>query len=375
MPGNPLAQRYSRAAVVLLACGLALSSKAEIAPEVRPHIAVRGIYGGVPVQILERGRTLSDYGVNAIWLGSGAITNERLALLRGQGIQVFAEFNTMHEAGYLREHPDAAPVGTDGTVSPPPAGWQGICPTHPGYRRYRMDAFRRLLETFPIDGVWLDYHHSHAAWEQAIPELPDTCFCERCIAQFARDTRTMLPRRPAAELSSILLGKERRKWVRWRADLFTDWVREFRIILDKTRPGALLGAFHNPWSDSDYNGALIEKLAIDLKAQARYIDVFSIMPYHARFGHAADPAWISRQTAWLGSYLGISGRAGERHRIWPIVQLADWGEQVAPSQVGEILDHGTRPPSTGVLVFAWGRLHQNWEKVEELGRFFRAIQP
>jgi hypothetical protein len=75
---------------------------------------MRGVYGGVPVQILDRGRTLADYGINAIWLGSGAITNERMALLKGAGVKVFAEFNTMHEAGYLREHPDAAPVGPDG---------------------------------------------------------------------------------------------------------------------------------------------------------------------------------------------------------------------------------------------------------------------
>jgi hypothetical protein len=318
---------------------------------------------------------LDDYGINAIWLGSGAVTNERLALLRGAGVKVFAEFNTMHEAGYLRDHPDAAPVGADGEVSPPPDGWQGICPTHPDYRRYRMDAFRELLEKFPIDGVWLDYHHSHASWEQAVPKMPDTCFCRRCLAQFSSDTGISLPQRPPAELSKILLTESRREWIRWRASVFTDWVWEFRAILDQTRPGILLGTFHNPWSDADYNGARIEKLAIDLKAQARYIDIFSIMPYHARFGHAADQAWISRQTAWLGTYLGISGKAGERHKIWPIVQLSDWGETVAASQVREILDHGTRLPATGIMVFAWGSLHKSWDKVEQMGRFYREIQP
>src|SRR3712207_8809773 len=54
--------------------------------------------------------------------------------------------------------------------------------------------------------------------------------------------------------------------------------------------------------------------------RSRYLDVFSPMPYHARFGHASDPAWISRQTAWLGRHLGIEGQPGERLRIWPIVQ-------------------------------------------------------
>jgi hypothetical protein len=99
------------------------------------------------------------------------------------------------------------------------------------------------------------------------------------------------------------------------------------------------------------------------------------MPYHARFGHAKDPSWISRQTASLGHALGIKGEPSERIKIWPIVQLSDWGETVAVSQVGEVLDHGTRPPATGVTVFVWGTLHPQWEKVDAMRTFYRAIRP
>src|SRR5262245_49150336 len=101
------------------------------------HITLRGIYGGVPTQLFERGKTLADYAVNAIFLGSGGLSSEAIALLKQQGARVFAEFNTMHEAGFVAQHPDAAPVGIDGNVCPPPDGWQGVCPTHPGYRRER----------------------------------------------------------------------------------------------------------------------------------------------------------------------------------------------------------------------------------------------
>ena len=69
----------------------------------------------------------------------------------------------------------------------------------------------------------------------------------------------------------------------------------------------MLGTFHCPWSDTDHDGALVKKLAIDLKAQARYLDVLSPMPYHARFGHRDDPEWVSRQIHWLGQFLGIKG--------------------------------------------------------------------
>jgi hypothetical protein len=156
-------------------------------------------------------------------------------------------------------------------------------------------------------------------------------------------------------------------------DVFTDWVREFRAVLDATRPHALLGTFHNAWSDEDQGGARLEKLAIDLKAQAPYIDVFSPMVYHARFGHASDPAWISRQVSWLGAYLGVQGIPGERHRIWPIVQISDWGERVPLEQVPVVIEHGSRSPASGVMVFAWSGLRKEPEKIESIGRAFRTL--
>lgn len=341
----------------------------------RPHVEVRGVYGGVPTELLARGGTLQDWGINAVWMGSGSLNVERVATLRAQNARIYAEFNTLHVASYLKDHPDAAPVGVDGEVCPPPHGWQGICPTHPAYRRFRMDEFTRVLRDFEIDGIWLDYHHSHASWERAEPAMPDTCFCRRCVTQFARETNTDLPDGADASIGPWILSHRADAWHRWRCDVFTDWVREFHAIRDHARPKALLGTFHCPWTDTDFDGALRTKLAIDLKAQARYVDVFSIMPYHARFGHATDAAWISRQTAWLGAHLGIRGTPDERIRIWPIVQLADWGESVPSEQVSSVLDHGTRLPATGVLVFHWGSLRQQNEKLEAMGRFYRAIQP
>jgi hypothetical protein len=368
--------RSRRAIFVSVALGILASPAApsETPAQVRPSTPpLRGIYGGVPQEILDRGTRLRDFGIDAVWLGAGSFTPERLARLRAEGVQVYAEFNTLHVAEYLKEQPDAAPIGTDGKVSPPPHGWQGICPTHDGYRRFRMDAFRKLLQDFAIDGVWLDYHHSHASWERAEPEMPDTCFCDRCLRRFQEATGIRLPDAPTSKRSALLLSSHRAAWMRWRLDLFTDWVREFRQIVDATRPSALLGTFHNAWSDADRGGARLEKLAIDLKAQAAYVDVFSPMVYHARFGHAGDAAWIARQVAWLGRYLRIEGVPGERHRIWPIVQISDWGEPVPAAQVPAVLDLGTRPPATGVLVFAWGGVRKDPEKIDAIGRTFREM--
>ena len=358
--------------VLSLACVCCLSSWA-VSQDARPHITMRGIYGGVPTELLKDGKTLEASGVNAVFMGSGSLDAEQITKLKRQGVRVFAEFNTMHVASYVKEHPDAAPIGADGKVSPPPHGWQGVCPTHKGYRKHRMDAFRQALRDYEIDGIWLDYHHGHASWERAEPAMPDTCFCQRCMQSFSEETNILLPGESTPDLARRLLNQHREQWVQWRCDVFTDWVREFRQIVDQTRPEALLGTFHCPWSESDLDGALRNKLAIDLKAQAKYLDVFSIMPYHARFGHATDPEWISRQTTWLGNHLGIKGAPNETHKIWPIVQLADWGEPVPVTQVRDVLDHGTRRPATGVMVFHWGSLRRQMDKVDEMAEYYRAI--
>lgn len=350
----------------------AADEPAEISP--RPWIEIRGIYGGFPGAILERGRTPADYGINAIWVGSGGLKEEEIDRYHQMGLKVFAEYNSMHLASYVKEHPDAAPIGADGKPSPPPHGWQGVSPFHAGYRRNRMAEFRRVLESFEIDGIWLDYHHSHASWERDEPAMPDTDFSPVALKRFSEQTGIELPA-DVPEAAKLLLGPHRDAWTQFRCDVFTEWVREYREILDAARPQALLGTFHCPWSPDDYDGAIRHKLAIDLPAQAKYLDVFSSMPYHARFGHVQDPEWIARQTSSLGELLGLKGNPDERQKIWPIVQLADWGEPVPVEQVAQVLDFGTRRPATGVMAFHWSGLSQQWDKVEALGTAYRAMQP
>ena len=340
----------------------------------RPWIKIRGIYGGFPSAIFDKGRTPAEYGINAIWVGSGGLNQDEIDRCHQLGLKVFAEFNSMHVAGFLKEHPDAAPIGTDGQPCPPPHGWQGVSPFHEGYRKNRMDEFRRVLETFDIDGIWLDYHHAHASWERDEPALPDTDFSPVALQQFTEKTGVSLPT-DVPEAAKLLLGPHRDAWTQFRCDVFTDWVREYRAIVDAVRPQALLGTFHCPWSSEEFDGAIRHKLAIDLPAQAKFIDIFSIMPYHARFGHQDDPEWIARQTQSLGQLLNLKGAPDEKQKIWPIVQLADWGPTVDAMLVPQILDYGTRLPATGVMIFHWSGVSRQWDKVETLGKTYRAMQP
>jgi hypothetical protein len=50
-------------------------------------------------------------------------------------------------------------------------------------------------------------------------------------------------------------------------------------------------------------------------------------------------------------------------------------EAVSLEQVPIVLDHGSHRPATGVMAFAWGGLRKEPDKVEAIGRFYRAISP
>jgi hypothetical protein len=338
-------------------------------------LAIRGVYGGFPKEILDRGKTLDDYGINAVWIGSDGLSPDLVKTLHSKGVKIFAEFNTMHVSGYLKDHPDASPVGVDGKICPASDGWQGICPTHQGYRIQRMDAYRKALKDFDIDGIWLDYHHSHASWEQAEPNMPDTCFCERCLTLFEKSTGILVRSPRPGDTAQTRLETAFARWVQWRCDIFTSWVKEFAAIRDEVRPKALLGTFHNPWATAERNGAIRTKLAIDLISQKPFIDVFSPMPYHARFGHSKDLGWIGKSITDLGIELGIKGTSDERVKIWPIVQLTEWGEPVPLDQIKSVLEEGARPPASGLTIFVWGALPKDWPKVETLGEFYRSQKP
>src|SRR5947209_15071691 len=99
---RPIRLEMIMALLMVPAANLPESAESPGPPGRRPAIAIRGIYGGVPTQVFDRGRNLADYGVNAIWIGSGSVTRERVEGLKAKapGLKVFAEFNTMHEAGY-----------------------------------------------------------------------------------------------------------------------------------------------------------------------------------------------------------------------------------------------------------------------------------
>ena len=372
----------TRAILVMVGLGMIVFKAAGKPPEPvskRPLIEIRGVYGGVPQQIFDRGETLDDYGINAIWIGSGSVSTRacrgpQSPLENAEGLR-----RVQHDArcrlpeGSSRRPADRSrrsrshrrPTAGRVFARPIPAiaaiGWRPFAKCLKSHRStasgstiiMRMRAGNRPSPTcrIPVSAIAV-FRSFNNRRRSRLPEEP------------ALDAGQTDPRIAQASLGAVALRRLHRLGPRIP--------RNHRPGTSRSPAGNFpLSLVANPTSMA----LCVQKLAIDLKAQAKYLDVFSIMPYHARFGHAADPAWISRQTAALGRFLGIKGEPGERLKIWPIVQLSDWGETVPVSQVKEVLDHGTRAPATGVMVFVWGSLHPQWDKVQAMREFYRAIRP
>jgi hypothetical protein len=208
-------------------------------------VEIRGIYGN-PKPFWSQGLNLPDLGVNAVFVHSGSINQAMVARARSEGVKVFAEFATLNGRNYVEEHPEAWAINEKGIKVEAATWFMGVCPTEPGFRKYRNNQLRVLLQQFDLDGVWLDYVHWHAQFEDPEPILPETCFCDHCIKGFSDDLQLVIPEGPTDERAEWILENEQEKWRDWRCKVVYEWTVEMKGILQEERPGALLGLYHCP---------------------------------------------------------------------------------------------------------------------------------
>ncbi len=245
----------------------------------------------------------------------------------------------------------------------PAATWfLGACPTEAGFRAFRMKQLEDLLTRHDIAGVWMDYFHWHAQFEDPLPVLPETCFCNACLGAFEKATRVTIPPGAIPERARWILGNRERQWRDWRVDHLNGWARDIKAIINRIRPGTLLGVYHCPWTDSEFGGARRRILGLDFDKLAGLVDVFSPMVYHGRMERA--PEWVGENVEWLSSKVG--GRA----KIWPIVQAADGPKPVSADEFEKVLRLGASGAATGVMMFTAQAVANDPGKLDVMRRVY-----
>lgn len=324
----------------------------------------KGVYGNARV-LLEKGYSFKSLGINAIFVGRTSLNDTLYKAAKEQGVRVYVEFPTLNGKEYLNDHPEAWPINEKGERAAPADWFMGICLTDSGFRKFRTEQLKSLLEKFSVDGIWLDYLHWHAQFESPDPILPETCFCERCIRQFEMDMVIQVPEGDVVKKAQWILSRSDTQWRLWRSQVLNGWVSDLKTVVKDIRSDALLGIYYCPWYPSDFNEALYRILGVDLKALTRIADVFSPMLYHERMGRS--PAWVGEYTAWLAK-AGIY--KDKRPLIWPIVQAHNIPGVIPPAEFRQVLHEGSQFPSTGIMMFTVHSLVDESEKLDVMKAFY-----
>ena len=346
--------------IALLASSCSISFGEEI-----PTV-IRGVYGH-PRPFWDQGIRLDDCGINAVFIHSGGIDPATIQRARDEGCRVFAEFATLNGGNYVKDHPEAHPIDASGNPVPKATWFMGACPTDPGFRSYRMGELRKFLARSDVDGVWMDYLHWHAQFEDPYPLFFKTCFNESCLQAFQQQSGISVQGATIAEKAEWIFMNAPREWEDWRVSVLVDWARQFDEIIAEIRPGALLGNYQCAWKDEDFWGARRRCLGLDFTALAEYVDVFSPMPYHGRSG--MPPEYVREYVEYFSQRHPVRTEPGQYPRLWPIVQAHD-EPRIPAAEFARVLEYGLAGKSSGVMMFTSGSVVSDPDKLEAMKRIY-----
>jgi hypothetical protein len=312
----------------------------------------QGVFGS-PKGLWEKGLTLRQAGIDAVFVGHSGLTEAMIARCHREGARVYAEFGVFQGKKVAQARPELWPIGADGKRLEPDDWYLGLCPNIDAYRKEKLAEITKTAKEFAIDGVWLDFIRFPGHWEVRAPRLEQSCFCDASLKRFARVARLTLPPGNTATRAAWILREHSDAWTRWKCARIAGFARDARRALKAARPDALLGAFIVPWRAGERNGAIRTILGQDFPLLARHVDVFSPMVYHRMVGRPV--LWVGDITADLRA---VTGRP-----VWPIVQAVDApkGETVAAPELAEALRQSLAC-GDGALVFTLDALLQQPEK-------------
>ena len=362
---NPIRKLFRLSLNYALLCLIIGTSCMQQSPD---PVEIRGVYGN-PGPLWDKGFKLSDLGVNSIFVHSGSINQEMIDRARADGLKVYAEFATLNGKNYVDTHPEAWAINEKGEKVEAASWFMGVCPTEPGFRQYRYNQLRDLLEKYELDGVWMDYVHWHAQFEEPEPILVETCFCNHCLQSFSEDTGTEIPQDSIPGKAQWILNNHDDLWREWRCKVIHGWAVDMKDIIKEIRPEALLGLYHCPWDDQEFNGARYRILGLDYDLLKETVDVFSPMVYHGRMGR--EPMWVEENIRWFCQRLDI--KKGSYPKVWPIVQAYDNPEIISGEEFETVLRGGLAGESTGVMMFTTSAVAGDEVKTETMKKVYTEL--
>ncbi|MFH2123690.1 MAG: hypothetical protein ABIJ50_09455 [Pseudomonadota bacterium] len=308
---------------------------------------MRGMYGVSSADPEKDVQRLQAAHVTAVFVPPDLHT---IQYFKKAGFQVYLTLNVFGGSGAWKKYPDSVPITASGTAVASQYG--GVCPSHFSWREERLALLASWLKEYGtvagIDGVWLDFLRYPGHWEEKQPEIPDTCYCPRCLQLFQIEKGVDIPDTlSVSETAGWIHTHAEVKWRQWKQEQILSFVRDARSVVDKTEGGKKikLGVFLVPWTQGERQGAVLKDLAQNVSRIAGYADVLSPMVYHEMVSQPAE--WVKDISEY---FLDMT-----KQPVWPIIQADD----VTADEFALSVQSVFRSGAEGLLVYSFPHMQES----------------
>ncbi len=234
-----------------------------------------GPYGSAAVEHIHN---FARYGANALWFhGFDAAAFDACAR---HNIAACVEFKTFRADFHQR--PELVPIGVDGRPIRYGELVQGVCLSQVEFLQETEAALVDGIGKFQPAGIWLDYLTYTGWFETPEPDLQESCFCPRCVADFCNATGL------DAQTPAQILAKYPQHWTQHKCARVANMPLRYAALIRQELPGCVVGAYMCPWLPDEYDGALRRIFAQDYSLLAPAIDIFTPLIYCTKSGRSAE---------------------------------------------------------------------------------------
>ncbi|MDR2379801.1 MAG: hypothetical protein LBE08_01260 [Bifidobacteriaceae bacterium] len=300
--------------------------------------------------------------------------------LRQHGVRVYQSTAVTFCPETFRRDPKARPVDQHGRQFKPFTWYYGICPTSPSYLESKLERFAEAVAATQPDGVFLSFLRFPAFWELWLPgtrraDIPEYCFCERCLEVFSGETGLALPAGGSQDKIRVLTHELRREWTAWKCRWVGALARRLRRAAAEAHPGCDVICNASGLGGSDFGNAVEEVLGQRFADLDPAIDCYELMFYFQI--QKRDPA------AWIPARLADARSQTQRPLLACLQAQAEYLEDVyaagrrrrdiSPEEWRTALAAAARAGTDGVLVYSWKDLLNDQaaggSRVAELRRY------
>jgi len=289
-----------------------------------------------------------------------------VAHLRDAGMRVYQSTSCFFAPDEFAAHPELRPVDHRGRVFEPFSWYVGICPTDPVYLERKADRLATALAATRPDGVFLSFIRFPSFWEMWLPDapgfvgtrredIPEYCFCERCLAQFSAAAGVDLGSGDTAARADVIRHELRAQWTDWKCGVVGHIASRLRAASREMIPDADVIVNGFGLGHDDFGNAVEEILAQRPAELDAAIDHYELMFYFQI--QKRDPAtWIPKRVAEVRAqtdHTVLADLQGGAEYLEDIYAAGGRARRITDDDWDRALRAVATSGADGVLIYSW----------------------